>query len=67
MSNYSAPTHEDIERCAFFIYVAEGRPEQHALAHWLQAEAQLIATARHEAGLLHDPASAADPTQLHGS
>ena len=67
MSNYFAPTHDDIERCAFFIYVAEGRPEQDALTHWLQAEAQLIAVARHDAGLLDDPASAADPAQLHGS
>ena len=35
------PTHEEIEVCAYYIYVQEGRTEGRATDHWLQAELQL--------------------------
>jgi len=30
--------HQDIETLAFFIWEKQGRPEGHALEHWLEAE-----------------------------
>lgn len=60
MSDSVAPTKEKIERCAFFIYVNEGCPEDHALDHWLEAETQLVATARHDAEVEHAAAVRAD-------
>ncbi len=44
------PTREEIEACAYFIYLCEGQPEGRALDHWLQAELQLLACRLHEAG-----------------
>jgi len=35
--------HEAIEVRAYFLYLSEGRPEGHALDHWLLAERQTIA------------------------
>lgn len=63
---YQPPTHEEIAACARRIYETEGRPEGHATEHWLQAEAQLIAERKAEAGLLPSkapskPLSAASP------
>ncbi len=43
------PTHEEIEACAYYIYVDEERPEGRALDHWLQAELQLAVTRMHDA------------------
>jgi hypothetical protein len=59
---YQPPTHEEIAVCARRIYETEGRPEGHATEHWLQAEAQLIAERKAEAGLLPSkPLNAANP------
>jgi hypothetical protein len=48
---YRAPTHAEIAACAHLIYEREGRPNEKATEHWLQAEAQLIAERKAEAGL----------------
>ncbi len=48
---YQAPTHAEIAACAQLIYEREGRPEGKAEMHWLQAEAQLIAERKSQAGL----------------
>ena len=56
------PTHEEIEVCAYFIYVQEGRPERRALDHWLQAELQLAATRMHEAARERGSMSASENT-----
>jgi hypothetical protein len=42
------PTPEEIAVCAYLIWEHEGRPEGHAMQHWLQAETQLIAAHHHE-------------------
>jgi len=44
------PTHDEIAACARRIYETEGRPEGKAMEHWLQAEAQLIAERKLQAG-----------------
>ena len=49
---YQPPTHDEIAACARRIYETEGRPEGKATEHWLQAEAQLIAERKAEAGML---------------
>ena len=46
------PTHEEVAVCAYFIYEAEGRPEDRALSHWLQAETQIVAARLDDAGLI---------------
>ena len=48
---YHQPTHEEIAACAHRIYETEGRPEGKSLEHWLQAEAQLVAERKAEAGM----------------
>ncbi|HZQ45432.1 MAG TPA: DUF2934 domain-containing protein [Verrucomicrobiae bacterium] len=48
---YRVPTHAEISACAHLIYEREGRPEGKANEHWLQAEAQLIAERKAEAGV----------------
>lgn len=55
---YQKPTHEEIAACALRIYEMEGRPEGKSLEHWLQAEAQLVAERKAEAGLLPSKAAA---------
>jgi len=35
---------EAIARCAYLLWEQEGRPEGRALEHWVQAEAELVAT-----------------------
>ena len=49
---YHPPTQEEIAACAHRIYETEGRPEGKSLEHWLQAEAQLVAERKVEAGML---------------
>jgi hypothetical protein len=49
---YQPPTHDEIAVCARRIYETEGRPEGKAMEHWLQAEAQLVAERKAQAGLL---------------
>jgi hypothetical protein len=48
---YQQPTHEEIAACAHRIYETEGRPEGKSQEHWLQAEAQLVAERKAEAGV----------------
>ena len=55
--SYQMPTHDEIAQCARRIYEMEGRPEGRAMQHWLQAEAQLIAERKAQAGT--SPAKAA--------
>jgi Protein of unknown function (DUF2934) len=47
---YQEPTSEEIAACAYLIYEREGRPDGKATQHWLEAEAQLIAERRAQAG-----------------
>ena len=49
---YDEPTDDEIAACAYFIWEKEGRPPRRENAHWLQAEAQLIATRKHDARLV---------------
>lgn len=48
---YQAPTHEEIAACARRIYESEGRPDGKSVEHWLQAEAQLVAERKAQAGV----------------
>jgi hypothetical protein len=41
--SYSPPTHDEIARRAYQIFVERGRPEGRDMEHWLEAEAQLVA------------------------
>jgi hypothetical protein len=45
------PTHEEITFCAYLIWEREGRPQGCEVAHWLQAEMQLQAVRKQDAGL----------------
>jgi len=47
---YQEPTHDEIAACAHRIYESEGRPQGKQMQHWLQAEAQLIAERKAQAG-----------------
>jgi hypothetical protein len=38
------PSHDDVARKAFLIYLTQGCPQGRELQHWLEAEAQTIAT-----------------------
>jgi len=40
---YVAPTREEIARRAYQIWEQEGQPKGHESAHWLKAEAELVA------------------------
>jgi hypothetical protein len=40
--NRSEPSHEDIERRAYEIYVVRGGVDGHAIDDWLQAERELL-------------------------
>ena len=44
MSDSNTPTHEQITRRAYEIFVERGQPEGQDLEHWLEAEKQLRAT-----------------------
>jgi hypothetical protein len=59
--NYHPPTHDEIAVCARRIYEIEGRPEGKAMEHWLQAEAQLVAERKAQAGLSPAGKAAAKP------
>jgi hypothetical protein len=43
MSDSNIPTHEQITRRAYEIFIERGRPEGCDLEHWLEAEKQLSA------------------------
>ena len=60
---YQAPTHDEIADCARRIYETEGRPEGRAMEHWLQAEAQLTAERKAQAGMTPGTKPAARPLQ----
>jgi hypothetical protein len=62
--SYHPPTHDEITVCARRIYEIEGRPEGKAMEHWLQAEAQLIAERKAQAGMLPANKPAAKPLQV---
>jgi len=49
------PTPEEIAVCAYLIWEGEGRPQGQAVAHWHQAEKQLLAIRLAEAGALATP------------
>jgi len=49
MKSYREPSCEEIAFCAYCIYESEGRPQGKDRAHWLEAEAQLIAERKAEA------------------
>ena len=38
-----APSPDEVARRAYFSYVNQGSPQGHAVQHWLEAEAELIA------------------------
>jgi Protein of unknown function (DUF2934) len=61
--SYHPPTHDEIAACARRIYDIEGRPEGKAMEHWLQAEAQLVAERKAQAGMLPASKPAAKPLQ----
>jgi Protein of unknown function (DUF2934) len=42
------PTWGEIEICAYLIWEHEGRPENMDVAHWAQAEEQLIICHAHD-------------------
>jgi hypothetical protein len=44
MSDSNTPTHEQITRRAYEIFIERGQPENRDLEHWLEAEKQLRAT-----------------------
>lgn len=44
-SNYT-PTHEQIARRAYEIFIERGQPDGQDLAHWLEAERQLRASSQ---------------------
>jgi hypothetical protein len=50
IKGFQPPTSEEIAICAHSIYEKEGRPNGRATQHWLQAEAQLIAERKAQAG-----------------
>ena len=45
----STPTHEQIARRAYEIFVERGQPAGQDLAHWLEAERQLRAAGKQQA------------------
>lgn len=51
---YDEPTRDEIAACAYSIWENEGRPAGREIAHWLQAEAHLVATRKHDAGLVRE-------------
>jgi len=44
MTDSNSPTHEQISRRAYEIFIERGQPEGRDLEHWLEAEKQLRAT-----------------------
>lgn len=46
---FQAPSPDEITRCAYQIYLAEGCPEGRGFEHWLEAERQLTICALHDA------------------
>jgi len=57
--------HQIIESVAYFIYLAEGRPEGRALQHWLEAEEQLEVECQFEAESRLEPNIFGDKAVKH--
>ncbi len=38
------PSRDEVARKAYLIYLNQGRPQGQGVQHWLEAEAQMIAT-----------------------
>ncbi len=57
--------HQAIETLAYYIYVAEGRPEGRALQHWLEAEMQFESECRCEAESILEPNIVGDKAVEH--
>lgn len=74
MTDPNSPTHEQIARRAYEIFIERGQPEGQDLAHWLEAERQLRAagqTKSSSAQITSSPAAsapirAATPAQSNG-
>ena len=60
---YQEPTHDEIAACALRIYESEGRPEGKQMQHWLQAETQLIAERKAQAGHIAGKSSSGQAPQ----
>ena len=45
------PSREHIAICAYLIWKHDGCSDGRDIAHWLEAEAQLVASCIHDAGL----------------
>ena len=58
----SQPSYDQVALCAYLIWEKEGRPCGREVAHWLQAEKQLLADYHHDNGVLRPP-SAATPAK----
>jgi Protein of unknown function (DUF2934) len=39
--SHGEPAHDDIARCAYWLWEQQGRPQNQDVAIWLQAETQL--------------------------
>jgi hypothetical protein len=59
----STPTHEQIARRAYEIFIERGQPAGQDLAHWLEAEAQLRTAGQAKASpqLANGPMRATQP------
>lgn len=55
------PSHEDIAIFAYLIWEREGCPDGRDIAHWLEAEMQLVASCIHDAGLSQRGSRARQP------
>jgi hypothetical protein len=51
VKQFIEPTESEIAACAYLIFDHDGRVPGRELENWLQAEAQIIADRRHDAGL----------------
>lgn len=49
MTDSNTPTHEQISRRAYEIFIERGQPAGQDLAHWLEAEKQLRAAGQSKA------------------
>jgi len=62
MSDSNIPTHEQITRRAYEIFIERGQPEGRDLEHWLEAEKQLRATGQNKNAPAMNAASSAKST-----
>jgi hypothetical protein len=67
MTDSNNPTHEQITRRAYEIFIERGRPEGRDLEHWLEAEKQLRAKGQTKVQTSAAPVAAASPAQPSAS